>query len=154
MITGNIAEEPGARRRKLKLHHRTLSISHVMSTSTPNPTMGSSFFHPLLLLPAIAARCELQTQSSYAMPESDHDSVIPAQLSYLAIYNPTLGPTDETIADQIVFYTSQSSHERENSRLKAEGEEARELENEKLRQIGLAQGLVNFARYAVTQPRR
>jgi len=84
------------------------------------------------------------------MPEGDHDSVIPAQLSYLAIYNPTLGPTDETIADQIVFYTSQSSHECENSGYQAEGEEAKDLENERLRQIGLAQGLVNFARYGVT----
>jgi hypothetical protein len=80
------------------------------------------------------------------MPESEHDSVIPAQLAYLAIYNPTLGPTDETIADQILFYTSQASRERENSGYKAEDEEIRDLENEKLRQIGLAQGLVNFAR--------
>jgi hypothetical protein len=87
------------------------------------------------------------------MPENGHDSVIPAQLSYLAIYNPTLGPTDETIADQILFYTSQSSHESENSGQKAEGEEVRGLENERLRQIGLAQGLVNFARYAIAQLR-
>ncbi|KGO76836.1 Protein of unknown function DUF1712, fungi [Penicillium italicum] len=82
------------------------------------------------------------------MSESDHYSVIPAQLSYLAIYNPTLGPTDETIADQIVFYTSKSSHARRIDDTTEEGESNKGLEdekNERLRQIGLAQGMVNFA---------
>lgn len=88
-------------------------------------------------------------RSNDAMPESDHDSVIPAQLSYLAIYNPSLGPTDETIADQIVFYTSKSSYARRIDGSTAEGEANKCLEdeeNERLRQIGLAQGMVNFAR--------
>ena len=44
------------------------------------------------------------------MPDTETDSVIPAQLSYLAIYNPTLGPTDETFEDQIVFYVSRSDY--------------------------------------------
>ncbi|CAG8898321.1 unnamed protein product [Penicillium egyptiacum] len=82
------------------------------------------------------------------MPGSDHDSVIPAQLSYLAIYNPTLGPTDETLADQIVFYTSKSSYARRIDSSAAEDEANKCLEdegNERLRQIGLAQGMVNFA---------
>ncbi|CAG7969615.1 unnamed protein product [Penicillium nalgiovense] len=82
------------------------------------------------------------------MPGSDHDSVIPAQLSYLAIYNPTLGPTDETLADQIVFYTSKSSYARRIDGSTTEGEANTCLEdegNERLRQIGLAQGMVNFA---------
>ncbi|KAJ5550625.1 hypothetical protein N7535_001430 [Penicillium sp. DV-2018c] len=82
------------------------------------------------------------------MPESDYDCVIPAQLSYLAIYNPTLGPTDETIADQIVFHTSRSSHERSINDSTAEESANKSLEDEehqKLRQIGLAQGMVNFA---------
>jgi hypothetical protein len=88
------------------------------------------------------------------MSESDHDSVIPAQLSYLAIYNPTLGPTDETIADQIVFYTSRTSYARRFDGSTAEGEANKCLEdegNDRLRQIGLAQGIVNFARYASPQ---
>ncbi|OQD84047.1 hypothetical protein PENANT_c014G04955 [Penicillium antarcticum] len=82
------------------------------------------------------------------MPNNDHDSVIPAQLAYLAIYNPNLGPTDETIADQIVFYTSKSSHARrlDNSTTEEEDNKVFEDEqNERLRQIGLAQGMVNFA---------
>ncbi|CAG8113913.1 unnamed protein product [Penicillium olsonii] len=79
------------------------------------------------------------------MTGSDHDSVIPAQVSYLAIYNPTLGPTDETIADQIVYYTSQATREQQSVGATAETEESRDLQNERLRQIGLAQGLVNFA---------
>ncbi|KAJ6187008.1 hypothetical protein N7519_001916 [Penicillium mononematosum] len=82
------------------------------------------------------------------MPGSDHDSVIPAQLSYLAIYNPTLGRTDETVADQIVFYTSKSSYARRIDGSTTEGENKKCLEdegNERLRQVGLAQGIVNFA---------
>ncbi|CAG8309522.1 unnamed protein product [Penicillium salamii] len=78
------------------------------------------------------------------MTGSDHE-VIPAQVSYLAIYNPTLGPTDETIADQVVYYTSQATHEQESAGYTADIEESKDLQNERLRQIGLAQGLVNFA---------
>ena len=54
----------------------------------------------------------------------------PAQLASFAIYNPALGPTDETLEDQIVFDTSRKTQSL----------------NEKLRQIGLAQGMVEFAR--------
>lgn len=84
------------------------------------------------------------------MPESDPDSVIPAQLSFLAIYNPSLGPTDETIEDQIVFYTSRAENlqrpegstvEEDGSKLSEDGR------NERLRQVGLAQGMVSFARW-------
>lgn len=82
------------------------------------------------------------------MPESDHESVIPAQLSYLAIYNPTLGPTDETLEDQIVFYTSRSDYLQRTEGLANEEEGANppaDGKNERLRQIGLAQGMVSFA---------
>ncbi|KAJ5514795.1 hypothetical protein N7463_004347 [Penicillium fimorum] len=116
-----------------------------MSTSIPDPTSDASVFQPLLLLPVWY---DLQTRSNDAMPGSDYDSVIPAQLSYLAIYNPTLGPTDETIADQIVFYTSRTSYARRVDGSTAEGEANNCLEdeeNDRLRQIGLAQGMVNFA---------
>jgi hypothetical protein len=82
-----------------------------------------------------------------AMPESDLDTVIPARLGFLAIYNPTLGPTDETLEDQIVFYTSRLTHSQhadnagENEDAAPEGDK-----NERLRRIGLAQGMVSFAR--------
>ncbi|KAK5127578.1 hypothetical protein LTR85_006918 [Meristemomyces frigidus] len=78
--------------------------------------------------------------------------VVPAQLAFLAIYNPDLGPTDETFADQCVFWYSRAAHEariaaKKNGRSEAAGgDAAREEENEKLRQIGLAQGMVHFAR--------
>lgn len=83
------------------------------------------------------------------MPESDPDSVIPAQLSFLAIYNPSLGPTDETIEDQIVFYTSRADNLRctEGSAGDGNGNSPSEDgRNVKLRQVGLAQGMVSFAR--------
>ena len=80
--------------------------------------------------------------------------VIPAQLSFLAIYNPALGLTDDTFPDQVVFYYSRAALD---ARLAAKksardedaasvGDALREAENEKLRQIGLAQGMVDFAK--------
>ncbi|OOQ83972.1 hypothetical protein PEBR_32211 [Penicillium brasilianum] len=82
------------------------------------------------------------------MPETETDSVTPAQLSYLAIYNPSLGPTDETLEDQILYYTSKSSDLQETNDATAEEDGSKPSENDKnerLRQIGLAQGMVNFA---------
>jgi len=63
-------------------------------------------------------------------------SVIPAELSFLAIYNPTFGLTDETFQDQIFFYHNRTPE--------PEGS-TRNEEHEKERQIGLAQGMINFA---------
>ncbi|EMC97504.1 hypothetical protein BAUCODRAFT_575445 [Baudoinia panamericana UAMH 10762] len=80
------------------------------------------------------------------------NKVQPARLSFLALYNPTLGPTDETFQDQVVFWYSRAAQEARNAARKsgrsdaADGDAAREEENEKLRQIGLAQGMVDFAR--------
>ena len=73
----------------------------------------------------------------------------PAQLAFLAIYNPDLGPTDETFRDQIVFYYSRVAQQSRRSRTRQTDDNAEllEQENEKLRQIGLAQGMVNFARF-------
>ena len=74
--------------------------------------------------------------------------VVPAQLSFLAIYNPALGTSDETFEDQIVFYYSKAAK----ARARIDGRDAQveselqEQENEKLRQVGLAQGMVGFAR--------
>ncbi|KAF2184283.1 hypothetical protein K469DRAFT_727228 [Zopfia rhizophila CBS 207.26] len=79
---------------------------------------------------------------------SGASKVVPAQLSFLAIYNPSLGDSDETIHDQIVFYHSKAAK----ARSKIDGRnphverDLREQENEKLRQVGLAQGMVDFAR--------
>lgn len=84
------------------------------------------------------------------MPETETDSVRPAQLSYLAIYNPTLGPTDETLEDQIVFYTSISGdlHQENDATTEEDGgKPSGDDMNQKLRQIGLAQGMVSFARW-------
>lgn len=77
--------------------------------------------------------------------------IIPAQLSFLAIYSPPLGTTDETFRDQVVFYYSRQSREAKSSKKKSRSAQdeafaSKEEENEKLRQIGLAQGMVDFAR--------
>lgn len=91
----------------------------------------------------------LRIRLDYAMPEGEPVSVTPAQLSFLAIYNPTLGTTDETLGDQIVFYSSKASRLRRKPVTLNEtpsGEDKDDI-NERLRQIGLAQGMVNFAKW-------
>ncbi|KAL4975726.1 hypothetical protein BDW66DRAFT_136682 [Aspergillus desertorum] len=81
------------------------------------------------------------------MSEVDSSSVVPAQVSFLAIYNPSLGTTDETIREQIVFYTSRSSVlRRQDGCASGDTKEAGVDWNERLRQVGLAQGMVTFAR--------
>lgn len=97
---------------------------------------------------------------------ADSSRVIPAQISFLTIYNPSLGDTEETEQDQIVFWTSKDDlHGRRTSRSKAresppvaqpggEGEEnkdamkttSKEELGERLRQIGLVRGMVEFAK--------
>ncbi len=92
--------------------------------------------------------------------------VVAANLSYLAIFNPSLGATDETVRDQIVFYYSQKleSNREQRKQEKLVGrrqqdgllgkedaqEQARDHaeaeENERLRQVGLAQGMVDFVK--------
>lgn len=79
--------------------------------------------------------------------------VVPATLSFLSIYNPSLSSSDETFEDQIVYYYSKPANGRRTShRGKSdhgvEVEETKEEKDEKLRQIGLAQGMIGFARYA------
>ena len=82
------------------------------------------------------------------MPEGESNSVVPAQLSFLAIYNPLLATTDETLSDQIVFYSSKASRSRQKGRFPDDPivAEDKNDRNERLRQIGLAQGMVNFAK--------
>lgn len=76
--------------------------------------------------------------------------IVPAQLGFLAIYNPSLGTTDETIDDQIVYYASATTTpRRRRHRAARDGRPtdvvSNEERNERLRQIGLAQGMVEFA---------
>ena len=106
-------------------------------------------------------------------------SVVPAQLAFLAIYNPSLGTTDDTLDDQIVYYYSASAPphaRRDRRRARRHGASAGAgadgsspspppgpaaassssaagrgvvgdaQRNERLRQIGLAQGMVEFGR--------
>jgi First Longin domain of INTU, CCZ1 and HPS4 len=74
---------------------------------------------------------------------------IPAQLSFLAIYNPSLGTTDESLREQIVFYSSNATRARRSRKNQPDGQDdaGKEEENEQLRQVGLAQGMVDFAKW-------
>ncbi|KAB5577660.1 hypothetical protein GE09DRAFT_1280178 [Coniochaeta sp. 2T2.1] len=91
---------------------------------------------------------------------SQHAAVVPAQLGFLAIYNPSLGTTDETMEEQIVYYSSVASpsstttttfssrnkQQRRSSSSADDPGSSNEDRNERLRQIGLAQGMVEFGR--------
>jgi len=80
---------------------------------------------------------------------SNQTATVPAQVGFLTIYNPSLGTTDETIDEQIVYYASvntQSQRRRHRSRGKPTANISQEERNERLRQIGLAQGMVEFSR--------
>ena len=83
-------------------------------------------------------------------PGATTAGIVPAQLGFLAIYNPSLGNTDETVDDQIVYYTSINSQTQRNrrSRRNKSGPEdvSQEERNERLRQVGLAQGMVEFSK--------
>ena len=77
-------------------------------------------------------------------------SVAPAHLGFLAIFNPSLGSTDETVDDQIVYYasvTTQADKKRRRMRTSRPTERiSQEERHERLRQIGLAQGMASFSR--------
>ncbi len=74
--------------------------------------------------------------------------VVPANLSFLAIYNPSLSTSDDTFHQQIVYYYSKIRNTRRSGKAHDNGDEedTREQKNEKERQIGLAQGMVEFAK--------
>lgn len=76
-------------------------------------------------------------------------AVVSARLGFLAIFNPSLGNTDETVDDQIVYYasvTTQNAQKRRRARGNPIEEISQDERNERLRQIGLAQGMASFSR--------
>lgn len=79
---------------------------------------------------------------------SSRTGVIPASLSFLTIYNPSFSCSDETLGDQILYYSSEASKSRASgpSYEDADPANSREVINERLRQVGLAQGMVEFAK--------
>ena len=82
---------------------------------------------------------------------AERAGVVPAALSFLAIYNPSLSSSDENIEDQIVYYYSKAYNDRKIARQNNDAQpveitETKEDTDEKLRHIGLAQGMVDFAK--------
>ncbi|KAG0370787.1 hypothetical protein BC939DRAFT_448659 [Gamsiella multidivaricata] len=68
---------------------------------------------------------------------SSGPSTTPATLGYFCIYNPDFGPTDETQHEQLLYYVARKTVSMD----------------VKMRNIGLSQGLVNFARiFSPTAP--
>ncbi|CAG8500626.1 11627_t:CDS:2 [Diversispora eburnea] len=56
--------------------------------------------------------------------------IVPSSLAYFCVYNPTFGPTEETQKDQLLYYVAKKTVPMD----------------VKIRQIGLAQGLIHFTR--------
>ncbi|TQS38615.1 hypothetical protein Golomagni_00876 [Golovinomyces magnicellulatus] len=78
------------------------------------------------------------------------NEIVPAHLGFIAIYNPSLASKDESIENQIIYYFSPNSKEK--GKRKAGKKDSRDrisLRNEtdeQLRQVGLAQGIVEFGK--------
>lgn len=74
--------------------------------------------------------------------------VVPACLSFLAIYNPSLGNSEDSLNDQIVYYYSKPEGQETETVANdsAQEEQDGQEKNKRLRQIGLAQGMVEFAK--------
>lgn len=85
---------------------------------------------------------------------SSQRGVVPAQLAYLTIYNPAFGYTDETAYEQIFYYYSREELQKQETQRASDGHNADEAkppsedeqQNERLRQVGLARGMVEFAK--------
>lgn len=95
---------------------------------------------------------EMATSSSIVMSPA---TIVPAQVGFLAVFNPSLGNTDDTLDDQIVYYSSVdvSAQKRRRPSCRRGSAAGRPTENvsqaernERLRQIGLAQGMVEFGK--------
>ncbi len=81
---------------------------------------------------------------------AEKPGVVPAALAFLAIYNPSLSQVDDPDGEQIVYYYTKSNvHGLHRRKSRAHHVVDQEQKNEKLRQIGLAQGMVQFARYCL-----
>lgn len=86
--------------------------------------------------------------------------VKPGHLSYITIFCPRLGTTEETFRDQLVFYYSRrfGSKRRRGANTETTVDDHKERsrkdeENEKLRKVGLAQAMVSFAQnFSASKP--
>ena len=58
---------------------------------------------------------------------------VPPSLSYFCVYNPSFGPAEDSQKEQLLYYTSKNTVP----------------VDVKIRQVGLAQGLVNFTRFVI-----
>lgn len=80
--------------------------------------------------------------------EDEQDTIVPAHLNYLTIYSPNinLGEADEN--DQILFkYSAAPNRKLQKGRRDGDTDHVQDVEGqEHLRRVGLAQGMVNFAR--------
>lgn len=81
--------------------------------------------------------------------DAELNEITPAHLAFLTIFNPDLAKTEDTEKDQIVFHWSKSQLSRRKTHVYNEHDEKRraeEDEHERLRQVGLAQGMLHFSR--------
>lgn len=79
-------------------------------------------------------------------------AVIPAQLAFLAIYNPAFGEAEGSEYEQIFYYYSRATDD-DGRRSKSASSQAQsktankeDEKNDRLRQVGLARGMIEFAK--------
>ncbi len=111
--------------------------------NSPLPLPLPSSFYTLYYIahPPSSSENAMSAPTSSGQPRK----VVPAHLGFLAIYNPSLGTTDETLEDQIVYYSPPNTSTNDKHQRPTE-DWIREQHNEQLRQIGLAQGMIEFGK--------
>ena len=75
-------------------------------------------------------------------------------MSFLTVYNPSFGQTDEAAHEQIFYYFSRQEGDagrhaalrERKQRAASVKKSAEDRQNERLRQVGLARGMVEFAK--------
>ena len=134
--------------------HSSLGLSFCRNPNTAKVTSNVLFLLVLVTLKP-SATCDVSivwqvnNHANMTHQSSDASDIVPAHLDFLAIFSPDLGQSERTEQDQIVFYWSKPTRTRGKKRRQDAEQlvkQAKEEENERMRQIGLAQGMVNFAR--------
>lgn len=84
-------------------------------------------------------------------PSTTEDTILPAAVDYLAICNPKLSTSDHDLDKQILYFYQGGQAAASKSKPSTAPEnvaDAKEKElNEQLRRTGLAQGMIQFARF-------
>ena len=73
--------------------------------------------------------------------------VVPASLAFLAIYNPSLSKSDDSLHDEIVYFFESPQDELKERNLSGakQTKPDQDKKNKQMRSVGLAQAMIQFS---------